>query len=105
MVDKECGIVRGEVCKQGHYHGFIGIHSHVAHAPAGAVAGPEGDLVAFLEAELFEYEVEFFNLCGHLAVGEGIAAYGVEGGLVPELAGCVLQSFQVMGEIRHMRIK
>jgi hypothetical protein len=45
--------------------------------------------------------VEFFDLDGHLAEGIGIAADGVEGDFVPELAGCVLQAFQVMRIICH----
>ena len=96
MVDQEGGAFWGEVGQQGHDDGFVGIDGEVGHAPARAVAGPQRNLLTFLQADVFESEMQFLDLSGHLAIGERFSAEAVECGFVPELFGSVLQPFQVM---------
>ena len=101
VVDEEGGVLCGEVREERDDDGLVGIDGEVAHAPAGAVAGPEGDLVPLLQAELLEHEVEFLNLGGHLAIGKGFAADAVEGCFVPILSRRILQALQVMRIFFH----
>ena len=102
VIHQEGGPVGGEVGQQRHDHGFVGVHGEVGHTPGGAVAGPEGDLLTLLDAEFLEEKMEFLNLGGHLAISEGLTADAVEGGLVPVLARCILQTLQIVRIISHV---
>ena len=86
VVDEEGGVLGGEVREERDDDGFVGNDGEVTHAPAGAVAGPEGDLLTLLDADFVEEEVELLDLGGHLAIGEGLAADGVQRGFVPVFA-------------------
>ncbi len=102
VIHQEGGAVGREVGQQRHDHGLVGVDGEVGHTPGGAVAGPQGDLLALLDAQLLEDQVELLDLRGHLAVGEGLAADGVEGGLVPILLRRLLQALQVVRIFLHV---
>ena len=80
---------------------LVSVDRQIGHAPAGSVSGVEGYLLTFLESEFFEYQVEFFDLSGHLAIGEGVAPDAVECCFVPILSGCILKTLQIMRIICH----
>ncbi len=105
MVDQVVDAVRREVGQDRNDHGLIGVDGQVGHAPAGTVLRADSDLVAFLEAELLEDEMELLDLRGHLGVVERLAADVVEGRLVPEFPGCILQSLQVVRVLIHYRFR
>ena len=94
-----------KVREDGDDYGLICIDGHVGEAPAGAVAGVEGDLVTFLEAGFFENDVETRDRRSHLRIGQAFAADRVEGRFVPVLPGGVLKPLQVVRIIRHFSIK
>ena len=101
VVDEEGGVLGGEVREERDDDGFVGIDGEVTHAPAGAVAGPEGDLFTLLDAQFLENDVEFLDLGGHLAVSEGLAADAVEGRFVPIFSRRILQALQVVRIFFH----
>ena len=102
VVCEESCAFGGEVCQDRDYDGLVSVDGEVAHTPAGAVAGAEGDFLSLLDAEFVEYEVEFFDLSGHLAVSVGLASDAVEGGLLPVFAGSVLKTLQIMRIFFHL---
>ena len=102
MVHQAGHAVRLEVGQDRDDDGLIGIDGKVGEAPAGAVAGAEADLVALLEPGLFEDDMETGDVGRHLGIGEGFAADGVEGRLVPVLARRVLQALEIVRIIAHI---
>ena len=102
VIDKTHHAFRGEIGKNGDNDGLVSIYCEVCEAPLGTVVGAEGYLVSLLEAGFFKNDVETGNSRSHLSIGERITADGIEGRLVPELAGSVLKALKVMRIISHI---
>ncbi len=96
MIDQAHHTLGGEIGKNGDDNGFIGVHGQIGKPPFGAVIGAEGNFISLLEAGFLKHDVETGDVRGHLGIGEGIAADGIEGGLVPVFARSLLQALQIV---------
>ena len=66
MVHEALHAFRSEIRQYRHDDGLVGVHGQIGHSPAGAVAGPEGDVLSFLKTGLVEEDVELLDQSGHL---------------------------------------
>ena len=66
MVHEALHAFRSEIRQYRHDDGLVGVHSQIGHAPAGAVAGPKGDVLPLLKTGLVEEDVELLDQSGHL---------------------------------------
>ena len=66
MVHEALHAFRSEIRQYRHDDGLVGVHGQIGHAPAGAVAGPKGDVLPLLKTGLVEEDVELLDRSGHL---------------------------------------
>ena len=66
MVHEALHAFRSEIRQYRNDDRLVGVHGQIGHSPAGAVAGPKGDVLSFLKTGLVEEDVELLNQSGHL---------------------------------------
>ena len=96
MVGKALDCLRQEVCKQGNYYGFVGRDGQEGYRPVCGVLSAKGDLVAFLDADGLESNVDAFHLAGEFAEGVLLAVIVAYCKAFPVGGHCLLQFAKVM---------
>ena len=104
MIHQIADTFRRKIGQNRDNYGFVGIHSHIGHTPAGSVAGAKGNLISLAETGFPKEKMETGDGLCHLGIRKRLAINIVQSGFVPILKGSGLQPFEVMRVFLHIDI-